>query len=434
MSEDTKPENTDSAASEAETPAAEQPDESAQTTEETSEGSEPKGAWAGIPEGRPIEPYETADKVKQEARRFVHPTTRMEDRVFIYRRLQKTGADAAPAVPIMMETLSRQDVETRHKLLDLFLEIQQDGAELSAIADELAKNLNDSNHQLRDRVCTILVEMGPAAESAATRALGCTRHANEEVRMAAVRVLDAIGPACAQQALPRLEAMLREPRTTEANRKDIKRAMTRLSVEPGGGEASSRLNELRHKGVDFSQAGEEIEKPFSGLHILVVEDTTPMRKVVVKVLSKNGAEVSEATDGMNALEVINKIGGEGKNVDLILLDLMMPRLNGLQCLQKIRQLPAWKDVPVICMSAVKEKKAVAAAVNLGIIDYILKPFQVEKVLATVQKNIDNGKVGGKSSAPKEEADQDASEDSTETPPDTNADTDGEESPDETPDQ
>ena len=88
----------------------------------------------------------------------------------------------------------------------------------------------------------------------------------------------------------------------------------------------------------------------SGKKILVVEDSPTIRKVVSITLSQEGYEVIEAGDGLEALSRLNEA-----KPDLILLDIILPKMDGYQILSIIRENPEFKDIPVIMLSALSKK-------------------------------------------------------------------------------
>lgn len=110
--------------------------------------------------------------------------------------------------------------------------------------------------------------------------------------------------------------------------------------------------------------------------ILLVEDDRAISKMVGESLSKEGYTVLSVYDGEEALRLFN----EKKNVDLILLDLMLPSIDGLECLRMIR---LHSYVPVLIMSAKDEPVDKALGLRLGADDYIAKPFSLIELTARV---------------------------------------------------
>lgn len=103
--------------------------------------------------------------------------------------------------------------------------------------------------------------------------------------------------------------------------------------------------------------------------ILVVDDNKEIVYSISELLKYEGYETLKAYDGMEALDIM-----ERENVDLILLDVMMPRLNGLSALMKLREK---SRIPVIILSAKTEESDKVSGLTLGADDYIEKPYKKE---------------------------------------------------------
>ncbi len=129
--------------------------------------------------------------------------------------------------------------------------------------------------------------------------------------------------------------------------------------------------------------------------ILVVDDNKEIVFSLSELLKYEGYAILKAYDGMQALEIL-----EQKQVDLILLDVMMPRLNGLSTLMKIRET---KQIPVIILSAKTEESDKVSGLIMGADDYISKPYNPGELLARVKAQLRRYKMwsGG---APKEDED------------------------------
>jgi two-component system KDP operon response regulator KdpE len=111
-------------------------------------------------------------------------------------------------------------------------------------------------------------------------------------------------------------------------------------------------------------------------HILVVEDEKPLREYVSRNLSVRGFQVSTAANGLEALAILNNDA-----LDLIILDVMMPHMDGLETCRRIRQS---STIPIIVLTALDEDADKVAALDLGADDYLTKPFGVEELLARVR--------------------------------------------------
>lgn len=112
--------------------------------------------------------------------------------------------------------------------------------------------------------------------------------------------------------------------------------------------------------------------------ILVVDDAEFMRLRYRKLLAGEGHEVLEAGNGKEALEVF-----DAEQPDLVLLDITMPVMDGLEALREIRSRD--NDANVVMSSALGQESVVIAAIKGGAKDFLVKPFQPDKVLAVVNK-------------------------------------------------
>ncbi len=117
-------------------------------------------------------------------------------------------------------------------------------------------------------------------------------------------------------------------------------------------------------------------------NILIVDDTLPNLRILAKILMDNGYLVRGIPDGAMALTA-----AEEERPDLILLDIMMPGLNGYEVCERLKANESTRDIPVIFMSALDEVMNKVQAFGVGAVDYITKPFQVEEVLARVKTHI-----------------------------------------------
>ena len=116
--------------------------------------------------------------------------------------------------------------------------------------------------------------------------------------------------------------------------------------------------------------------------ILLVDDTPANLEILVQLFDKQGFEVFVATDGEGALEQIPSI-----LPDLILLDAMMPGLNGFETCQRLKANPKTAGIPVIFMTALSETVNKVQGFQVGAVDYVTKPIQHEEVLARVSTHL-----------------------------------------------
>ena len=113
--------------------------------------------------------------------------------------------------------------------------------------------------------------------------------------------------------------------------------------------------------------------------ILVVDDELLIRKVIREYLESENYKVLEAENGLDALRVLSS-----NKVKLIILDIMMPKMDGFACLEEIRKT---KDIPVIMLSAMKEETDKLNSFNLGVDDYVTKPFSPKELIARVKAHL-----------------------------------------------
>jgi DNA-binding response OmpR family regulator len=107
-------------------------------------------------------------------------------------------------------------------------------------------------------------------------------------------------------------------------------------------------------------------------HILVVDDNQDIRELIVHILSADGFHVYAAIDGANALAILNS-----NSVDLVLLDVMMPEMSGLEVLKEIRTGSNKKirEIPVMMITAKSSTDDVDQALAIGANSYLVKPFR-----------------------------------------------------------
>ena len=111
--------------------------------------------------------------------------------------------------------------------------------------------------------------------------------------------------------------------------------------------------------------------------VLVVDDESRMRKLVRDFLVRNGYDVLEAADGLEAVDLFL----EEKDIDLIILDVMMPRMDGWQVVKEIRE---YSRVPIIMLTAKGEERDELTGFSLGVDEYISKPFSPKILVARVE--------------------------------------------------
>lgn len=120
--------------------------------------------------------------------------------------------------------------------------------------------------------------------------------------------------------------------------------------------------------------------------VLVVDDSAAIRKILTRVLRQTGIAIQtihEAGDGKDALAVMAEY-----RIDLVLTDINMPTMDGLQLLASLKAAPQWQDIPVLMITTEGGETKVAEAVRLGAAGYVRKPFtadQIKEKLAAIME-------------------------------------------------
>ncbi|MCA9792919.1 MAG: EAL domain-containing protein [Candidatus Eremiobacteraeota bacterium] len=130
---------------------------------------------------------------------------------------------------------------------------------------------------------------------------------------------------------------------------------------------------------------EEFEEPKG--HILVVDDEEINRDLLSRRLEKRGFLVTTAVDGAEALEFV-----EQNAFDMILLDIMLPGIDGIEVLERIRRVHAASELPIIMVSAKDDSEGIVQALTLGANDYVTKPVDFPVVFARIQTHLNHRQV------------------------------------------
>jgi DNA-binding response OmpR family regulator len=117
--------------------------------------------------------------------------------------------------------------------------------------------------------------------------------------------------------------------------------------------------------------------------LLVVDDNEMNRDMLSRRLQRQGYEVTVAEHGVRALELMR-----ANDYDLVLLDVMMPQLNGYEVLEEVKQDERLRHVPIIMISAMDDLDSVVKCIELGAEDYLFKPFNPVLLKARVRSSLD----------------------------------------------
>jgi CheY-like chemotaxis protein len=137
----------------------------------------------------------------------------------------------------------------------------------------------------------------------------------------------------------------------------------------------------------------------SPARILVVDDSSTILKVVSAILTRHGYEAAVARDGTIGIDMIKR----GDPFDLVLLDFVMPRMNGYQFCRELRSMPEHKSLPVVLMSAKGDKIRGQFVKQTGAVDAITKPFDARALVAVIQGALSKSAEGRARPVPEGEA-------------------------------
>jgi len=117
-----------------------------------------------------------------------------------------------------------------------------------------------------------------------------------------------------------------------------------------------------------------------GRKILVLEDEPAVQTLILKQLTAQNFEVTVASDGLDGLMKL-----EGLRPDLIICDVMMPNLDGMEFVKAIKSNNGTQQIPVIFLTAKTDPRSMIDGINVGARFYVTKPFQLDDLLAKIQR-------------------------------------------------
>jgi chemosensory pili system protein ChpA (sensor histidine kinase/response regulator) len=145
-----------------------------------------------------------------------------------------------------------------------------------------------------------------------------------------------------------------------------------MILDPGTLVRAHRSVEVVHRAVPQPTARAQ-------LAALVVDDSITMRRVTQRLLERRGVRVLTARDGLDAITVM-----QDNEIDIILLDIEMPRMDGYQFATHVRNDTRAKDVPIIMITSRSGEKHRAKAIEIGVNDYLSKPYQESQLVAAIE--------------------------------------------------
>ena len=117
-----------------------------------------------------------------------------------------------------------------------------------------------------------------------------------------------------------------------------------------------------------------------GKNILAVDDSASIRQMVSFTLKQSGFQVVEAEDGVKGFEA-----AQNHKIDLVLTDLNMPNMNGLELITKLRTLPQFKFIPILMLTTESDETKKMAGKQAGATGWIVKPFNPEQLLKVIER-------------------------------------------------
>ena len=114
--------------------------------------------------------------------------------------------------------------------------------------------------------------------------------------------------------------------------------------------------------------------------ILILDDSESIREVVIFTLEKDGHDVLVGVDGKDALKHL-----DGRDIDLIITDLHMPNMDGIEFIKEVRQMEKYKYTPILYLTTESQQSKKMEAKQAGATGWIVKPFMPEKLLAAINK-------------------------------------------------
>lgn len=138
------------------------------------------------------------------------------------------------------------------------------------------------------------------------------------------------------------------------------------------------------KGIVITVNDKGVYKDEIRCNILVVEDEVRMREFIVSYLEKEGWNTLEASNGQEAIEIFSN-----QQVDLVILDIMMPKIDGKETCKRIREI---SEVHIIMLTALEEETSQLECYKIGADDYITKPFKAKVLVAKINRLLERVKV------------------------------------------
>ena len=339
-------------------------------------------------------PFPYKKDAMQAAEQYLSLKTSITDKRKILERLLVTDEFFKDTCPIIFESFQRLDSHTIHLVLDNITRLIIKGENFSEITANIAKLMIDKNFNIREKATNLLTHMGEDANPATPRLISYLRNKLPDIQLSAVKVLSAIGPKCANTALPKLKLF-----SNSTNNKRLREACFQ-AIQILKGEAKPIRPDIHIEGVVATASTEDKSNDIyslspsdatkhptnqypaiRGKSIVIAEDQDSVRAMIRKAVTACGATTKETHDG----EMVLKMLQAKMDIDLFILDLMMPTVSGAEVLQAIRDNPIYNLTPVIIVSARTERAVKLRMAQLEATAYFSKPFKLTDLLTRINE-------------------------------------------------
>lgn len=119
-------------------------------------------------------------------------------------------------------------------------------------------------------------------------------------------------------------------------------------------------------------------------NILIIDDSNTNLVLLESLFRRNGYRVNSALSAREGIECLKDTAP-----DLIYLDLRMPEVDGFQFIEILQKNIEWKNIPVVILSAVSDRDTITRSIELGVVDYLTKPLDIEKVISLTRSILSN---------------------------------------------
>ncbi|MBK9400058.1 MAG: response regulator [Bacteroidetes bacterium] len=144
--------------------------------------------------------------------------------------------------------------------------------------------------------------------------------------------------------------------------------------------AKSFLHQVENGSIKYSEVKERMENMLLGKVVLIADDDMRNIYSLTNILEQEGIQVLCAYDGLQAIALLK----ENKNIDMVLMDIMMPNMNGYEATMEIRKNPEWEHLPVIAVTAKAMTGDREKCMESGASDYLTKPIQVDQLISLMK--------------------------------------------------